>query len=55
MCTSEQTLAHLALLFPGQDKSKLVESQEKAKKTAAVMKSATEMENPHADETDQYN
>jgi hypothetical protein len=46
----EKTLAHLALLFPGKNKQTLMDDQEKAKKTAAVMKTAANMEAPKEDE-----
>ena len=42
----EKSMVHLALLFPGKDKDELVESQEKAAKTADVLKRANEIEDP---------
>jgi len=46
----EKSMSHLAFLFPGQDKAALIESQEKASKTAQVLKKGKEMADPFDDD-----
>jgi hypothetical protein len=49
----EKSLAHLSLLFPGKSKDILMDNQEKAKKTAEVMKIANNMKPPTDDEVEE--